>query len=639
MRTNSIGHRVADFLQRYPPFQYVAEEVLLELAQGGRVQFHESDEIVFQQGQSRKRFIYVIQQGVVRLIQETEHGELLRDLRGEGDLLGIGRFAGDTRHRFTARTDSDVILYALPADSFSAMADRHPRVAQFLSANFSVVAGCSRPNDHRDSGAELRLGTRPADWMGQTVPGLKEPITCSADTLVRDIARTLASRQGRAAVVLEPGGTPIGLITPRSLSDRVATGDIPPNSPVDRIMLAPPPVAPTGLEAGEYLIRMLRSECDLIALTRKGRTDTPVVGIVSSDDLELSDGAILVTIRDAMVRAPDDGSLLALYAKAEGFLAGGLTDPPSLRRLAPVANAIKSVFLRRVVTLTEERLAFEGQPSPEARRCWVYFGATARNELLTRSPLDYGLIYETPSADSNGEAHRYFSELIRGVDRAMSGCGFFPADSRDDPDLPTCLSLAEWRHAFTRWIRDPVESRIYRATSFFDFSPAFGDDSLAEELFRHIDAEENANPNFVRLLANDSMENLPPLTFFRGLVVDEEGAEFETLDLKRATLDPVVDIARTLALDGASRRISTLERLRDAKEFFRDDEQLLAECSAAFANALYCRARTGLVNGTEGNRIDPEKLSRYEQTLLKSGFRTVLRLMEHAGQRYGLLPE
>ncbi len=139
MRTASIGFRVADFLRRHPPFQNIAEKELLELVQDGRVQFHEHDEIVFQQGQPRERFVYVIQQGVVRLIQETERGEVLRDVRGEGDLLGIGRFLGDPAHRFTACTETDVILYALPGEAFGVLVERHPRAARFLSAYFSVA--------------------------------------------------------------------------------------------------------------------------------------------------------------------------------------------------------------------------------------------------------------------------------------------------------------------------------------------------------------------------------------------------------------------------------------------------------------------------------------------------------------------
>lgn len=102
---------------------------------------------------------------------------------------------------------------------------------------------------------------------------------------------------------------------------------------------------------------------------------------------------------------------------------------------------------------------------------------------------------------------------------------------------------------------------------------------------------------------------------------------------------PVVDVVRTLALDIGCTRSSTLDRLRDATDAFGDEDQLLAETSAAFTNALYQRARAGFSDGTDGSHIDPRKLTCYEQTLLKSGFRAVVRLLEFAARRYGLLPQ
>jgi CBS domain-containing protein len=639
MKTASIGHRVADFLRRYPPFQYVDENELLELARDGRVQFHECDEIVFQQGQPRKRFVYVIQRGVVRLIEETDRGNLLRDIRGEGDLLGIGRFLGDPGHRFTARTDKDVILYALPADSFAALVDRHPRVSRFLSPFFSVAAGPSKLEGQEDSAEKPRLGQRPVDWMWRVVSDSREPVTCPTGTSARDAARILALHRGAAAVVTESGGVPIGVIGLRSLSGRIATGELPLDTPVDRFMDPPPPVAPAGLEAGEYLIRMLQSERDQVALTQKHPPDASLVGIVSRDDLDLLEGATLIRILEDMAGAPDPEALVRLYSRAEAFLSAGLTGPESLRWLGPVAGVMKAAVLRRVVTLAEE-LEADGKGTPGLAHCWVFFGTTGRNELLTRDDLEYGMIYETPAGDAHREARDYFFELGLRVDRGMSACGFGAPGAAIVADRPSAWrSLSEWESAFTGWIRDPIENGAYRATSYFDMRAACGDDSLVRELLRHIDAEKRENPNFVRLLANDSMENLPPLTFFRGLVIDDEGAEVETLDLKRATLDPVVDVARTLALDSACTQNSTLGRLAEARAFFGDDEQLLSETSSAFTNALYQRARAGFSEGTDGSRIDPRTLTRYEQALLKSGFKTVLRLLEHAGRRYGLLPD
>lgn len=637
MRTASIGFRVADFLRRHPPFQYIAENELLDLVQDGRVQFHEHGESVFQQGQPRKRFVYVIQQGAVCLMQETERGEILRDVRGEGDLLGIGRFIGDPTHRFTARTETDVILYALPGEAFSTLVERHPRAARFLSAYFSVAESPVILEGQEERGEELRLGRRPMDWMNRQVIDLPAPVTCSADAPVRAAARKLASSKAMVAVITDADAVPVGLITPRLLSDQVATGEVGLDAPVRSLRYKPPPIARPGLEAGEYLIRMLESQRDHVVLTEEDAPDAPLAGLVSRRDLTRVEGAASLAIVEDMACAPSIEALARLRAQAETYLAAGLTGAEALRWLGPSAGAINAAVLRRVVSLVEQALAADGRPGPDLAHCWVFFGAAGRGELLTRHDLDYGLIYETPSADAGKAAGSYFLELGKRVNAGMSACGFVTTGMGIVAAHPrACRSVAEWKHAFSTWIRDPIESGLYRARSFFDLRPVCGDCTLALELVRHINAEEDENPGFVRLLANDSMENSPPLTFFQGLVVDDEGTFAETLDLKRATLQPVVDVARALALDGDCAKTSTLDRLAGGRAFSGSDERLLAETSAAFANALYHRARTGFTNGTDGSRVDPGKLTRFEQTLLKSGFRTVLRLLEYTSRRYGL---
>lgn len=639
MRTASIGYRVADFLRRHPPFQYVAEKELLELVQDGRVKFHEHDEIVFQQGQPRKRFVYVIQQGVVCLIQETELGEVLRDVRGEGDLLGIGRFLGDPAYRFTARTETDVILYALPGDAFVKVVGRHPRAARFLSAYFSVAESPLGLEGQDERSEELRLGRRPVDWMARHLTELPVPVTCAPDEPLRAAALALASSRATAAVVVDADGVPLGLITPRLLSDSVATGRTSPDAPVRSLMIDLPPLARPGLMAGEYLIRMLDAQRDHLALTRSNAPDAPLVGVVSRRDLTRVEGAAPLAIVEDMACAAGIAELAQLRARGEAVLAAGLTGQKALRWLCPVAGAFYAAVLRRVVTLVEDALSAGGRPSPDLAHCWVFFGAAGRGELLTRHGLDYGLIFETAKADTEREARTYFLELGRRVSAGMSACGFVTTGSGIVAGHTNgCRSVGEWKHAFATWIRDPIESGLYRATSFFDLRPVCGDCSLAEELIRHIEAEEDENPGFVRLLANDSMENLPPLTFFRGLVIDDEGTYAEILDLKSATLQPVVDIARALALDGRCAQTSTLGRLAGAMVFTGSDERLLSETSAAFSNALYHQARTGFSSGTDGSQVEPGKLTRFEQALLKSGFRTVLRLMEYTARRYGLKP-
>ena len=193
MKTASIAYRVADFLRRYPPFQYLTDNELLELVGGGRVIFHEDGELIFEQGRKRSRYVYVIQQGAVRLLDVQPDGEVLRDVRGDGDLLGVGRYLGIDEHVYTARTETDVILYALPADLFWTLVKRHPRASRFLAAYFSTAIMPAGLETEQVRSDELRLGRRPVDWMVRRIKAVPRPLICAADTPLREVAARLAA--------------------------------------------------------------------------------------------------------------------------------------------------------------------------------------------------------------------------------------------------------------------------------------------------------------------------------------------------------------------------------------------------------------------------------------------------------------
>ena len=138
MKTSVIRHRVADFLKLHAPFDALSEQDLLDLAGSGRVKFHESEEYVFHQGDAKGQLVWIIQQGRVELLEERTTSEQLRDVLGEGDLLGLDRFAGDGSCLHSARTATDVILYGVDASVLESVIPRYPAVLRFLSARFSV---------------------------------------------------------------------------------------------------------------------------------------------------------------------------------------------------------------------------------------------------------------------------------------------------------------------------------------------------------------------------------------------------------------------------------------------------------------------------------------------------------------------
>ena len=130
MRTSVIRYRVADFLKRYPPFNEMTDLDLLDLASSGRVVFHESDEYIFRKDEERGPYIWVIQQGRVHLLSETNGDEQLKDILGEGDILGLGRILGKTEYRYSAKTESDVILYSIDGGTFEELSKRNPKISK-----------------------------------------------------------------------------------------------------------------------------------------------------------------------------------------------------------------------------------------------------------------------------------------------------------------------------------------------------------------------------------------------------------------------------------------------------------------------------------------------------------------------------
>jgi CBS domain-containing protein len=170
---------------------------------------------------------------------------------------------------------------------------------------------------------------------------------------------------------------------------------------------------------------------------------------------------------------------------------------------------------------------------------------------------------------------------------------------------------------------------VYLARESFDFRALCGERALALDLAVKIGEALNSGTSFIPVLANDTMSNLPPLTFFKGVVVDLDGAMRETLDIEKTLLGPISDAARVLGL--ASHDLSattTLERLDRGLQVLPKSAAILLEAAEAFRIASFQVARARLQMGAASSSIRPSSLSRYDQRQLKNAFNAVQGLLE-----------
>ena len=649
MKGSSISVRIADFLKDYPPFEFLEVGALRELAGKGKVKFHEDGEIVFSQGQPRDQWIYVIQQGSIRVIDEEGDTEKLIDLRGPGDLLGLQGIRSEEPYVHTCKTETETILYGLPRELFVEEAQKSGKARRYLAAYFSLNPAYvwSRDPLHEDSVSSdqgpvtLRRGG--LDEVDPPQSGARRAlVTVMADAPMREVALKLQSKPVECVVVVDEQHRPIGKLTDADLRDRLLEGSIQPQARVGDLMFRDLITAAPDEDTGGLLVKLARYGKNYLVVTEDGTADSAVLGMVSERNLFLQYGRFPTVVGEAISSAPDIISLRYLRDRLESLTLEFLDNRHSLKWLMEMLGVLNRKMNTRVVQLVTSAMEREGLGSPPGDFSWLMMGSGGRDELLIRSAVYHALVYEDPPPSEEVRFRKYFNEMAHRVADSLRQCGFLESPQNvlaQNPDW--CLSLSSMKARFSALIADPVAHHVYSARDAFDFVPLREEHCpIAESLSEHIDGELRKYPDFIRHMASDSLLNQPPRTIFKGYVVDKEGTRRDELAIKFHALLPLVDVARVLSLEAGLRRpTATYKRFQKAAERAAgnlDLAELYGEAAGAFIVAQYARISQGLRTGTDGAVIHPSELDAETRTLLITSFRTIYSVLEATARHFSL---
>ena len=605
MDTSSISYRVADFLKQHPPFQAMADSDLLELAGRGRVRFHEANDFILWQGEPHKSHVFVIQQGTVTLWDETDGRLVLRDVCGAGDLLGIERFTGAPHTLYSARSAADVVIYAFPAQEFEDLVLKDAYAQRFIAAYETVTSDFERSDRSRDL----------HDVFLHTVIGRKPLESCSAAASVREVARSLLASGADAVAVVDGDRRLRAAVTVDAVLAWVASGGGDAGQPLTALKSNAPPVVSAAAMVTDGVLTMLEADADGLAVTSDGSPAGELQAFVTAADLGRVFGDRPVSIRRAIRRASAIGQLRDLNHRARALAHQYLTSPASIDWLA------RAMFLTDV-NIVKRIIALVGGELPSA--CWCFGGASGRRESLTRHAPRLVLINED-------EGRR--PELDRIYERVSDALGECDYQTRVEVPFDRAFHVAsslEWRTRYQQWLRDPVRTQMYLARPLFDLRPVHGRESLWRDLGSAV--ADATDRNFLQVLANDCLASLPPLTFFQDAVIDDSGEQSAVFQLEQSALRPLVDVGRVFGM--ASKQVlgtATHERFDRARATLPEHESIFRDAAETLRILLWQQARTGIARGTDGSELPPALLSRHDRHILKSGFRSILRLIEFTG--------
>ena len=135
-------------------------------------------------------------------------------MRGAGDMLGTERYNEARQCLYTARAESDVVIYAFPEDDFGDRVLKHPHAAQYVAAEGQVTpdyqGAATRHDPHRT--------------FLHALVGQKTVSTCAAADTVARVAERMLATGSEAVAVLEADDRLRGVLTRETLLRWVTGG-------------------------------------------------------------------------------------------------------------------------------------------------------------------------------------------------------------------------------------------------------------------------------------------------------------------------------------------------------------------------------------------------------------------------------
>jgi CBS domain-containing protein len=304
--------------------------------------------------------------------------------------------------------------------------------------------------------------------------------------------------------------------------------------------------------------------------------------------------------------------------------------PRSIQNL--IRSGAKAQNITRYITKVSDSIlektiqfAIEELGPPPARFSFMILGSEGRREQTLKTDQDNAIVFENVSKDQSGKVTDYFLKLGDRICTWLDKAGYaFCKGDVMAKNPKWCKPLSTWKRYFTNWIHTAEPEALLQASIFFDLRHAFGDETLVRELKTHLLDSLGGWPGFFRHMTENALFFRPPIGFFRNFLVASRGEHRDTFDIK-AAMQPIVDFARIYALKHEITETNTLERLNQILEKKCIVQQKFNELETAYSYLMQLRFSRQVIAVIEeraapDNFINPKKLSRIEQSMLKKIF-------------------
>ncbi len=609
------------FLSQTVPFSFLPEELRKKAADEASLIHYAEDTVLCIQGKTELEHLYIIQKGAAERYYEKEGKKTLKGLMGEGDIFGgISILLNRGIAVRSLRTIEDSYVYLLPRKVFLDICQAHEPFSEYFTDTFgkrmldksyrSIIVQSLRPRDD-----ELPFLNQAVSTIVQS-----DIVHCPPQTSIQEAA-SLMKRHGCSSIFIrEEDGRFVGVITDNDLRNRVIADGYDIQRPASEIMSSPLITVPSDALIFESLMTMMQHNIKHLAVTD---TDERVVGILSNQDLINAQGNSPLFLIRRINTAGSVEDLTGVQSRLPRLAKGLISSGAKARNVTRLITTVADAVLKKIIGFALEELG-----PPPARFAFMIMGSEGRREQTFKTDQDNAIVFEDVPPERAEEVKVYFLKFGERVCGWLDQAGYAFCNGGVMAKNPRwCQSLDAWKKDFHGWIHAAGPKDLLQSSIFFDFRGAYGDMTLIEQLRGFLFSSLRGWAGFFRHLTENALHFRPPIGFFRNFVVESKGKHRNAFDIKGALM-PIVDFARIYALKHGIDETNTLDRLQQlsTKEVLSWDEYNELEQSYCFMMQLrFMRQITAVLDENEppDNYINPKKLSRIEQTMLREIFKRI----------------
>ncbi|MCX8176101.1 MAG: DUF294 nucleotidyltransferase-like domain-containing protein [Candidatus Bathyarchaeota archaeon] len=613
---------IRKFLTNHLPFSLLKEEELELLIQNAIIRKFNRGEVVFHAGEAPVKYLYVLYDGVVFLLTDSNIVEHIKP----GEAFGVVSAISGAPARMDAVAEEDSTCILIPCEDFKKVFN--------LNKNFSAyyISLLERRLTALYKLYEKELIRVPERYpvinrVGDIIT--RDVVVCSFNTTIQDAVNIMYREKVGSIVVVDEEKRPVGIITARDLRKIIAEKiDI--SQPISKVMSSPVVYIDEDRALYEaYLLQISKSLNHLVVVDAANK----VKGVVTSKDLmvAIEPTYSLSILSKRIVKADKLEELRKIHKQALNAINSLLNRGVGFVEMAELFTVINDMFTRRVLEIMEKRLMSKGSWKP-VRYVWVVAGSSGRREQILRTDQDNAIIYDE-NVDEKGE--KLLEELANLTNKGLVELGIPECKANYMASNPQWRkSLGEWKKYFDSWISFPDGDNLIRLALFLDLRPVYGDESLTQALKTYV--LDRINMNCARSLAKVSVSIVSPISFFGGIKYDEKG-----LDIKLFGLFPIVTGVKSLIVEAKSPVTNTLERidfLVNKGVLTKKERDELKEAYMFLSTLRLKHQLTQTLKGEEpDNYIKPNELTKFEENILKECFRVISNHQKFLISRFGLI--